>query len=350
MNDDIALVEASLERLLAMGEDRDATWARLKSSGMTEALLAPEHAFATAGAIVKVAARHDASFPLLEALLVTWLADHAGLDLQARLPAFAVASFPATVELVGADDGMRIDGTLDAVGDAAEGLLCVLPCAGQPWLAYLDKVTPGEAGCNLAGEHRQALEFDNVAIGPGFAAPLDMDETRPLLGAAFLRSAQMLGAMERCLSLATRYAAERQQFGRPIMQFQAVQHLCAEIAAGVAAARAAVAHAAAALDRGSGILETAIAKSLIGEMAGSVAAAAHQIHGAIGFTNEYPLGIATRRLWSWRDEYGDEAFWNGVVGTAAIAWQDKTWSNLVDGSPQREEDLKRALAMTEFRP
>lgn len=350
MSHDIALIEVSLDRLFALGKDRDATWVDLKNSGMLEALLSREHAFETAVEIARRVARCDADFPVLEAMLVTWLADDAGIDLHGLLPAFAMAASPTAAELVHESDELRLRGRLDGVAYAAEGVLSVLYCAGKPWVVYLEQVPMGEVASNLAGECRQSVMLDGITIGAWQAAPLNMEATRALLAAAVLRSAQMLGAMERCLTLSTAYAAERQQFGRPIMQFQAVQHLCAEIAVGVAATRVAVANAAAALDRGSGILETAIAKSRAGEIAGSVAAAAHQIHGAIGFTREYPLGIATRRLWSWREEFGDETFWNSVVGGAAITWQAEAWSNLVDGSIERDEDLKRILSQTEFNP
>ena len=61
------------------------------------------------------------------------------------------------------------------------------------------------------------------------------------------------------------------------------------------------------------------AKARAGEAASIAAGLAHQAHGAIGFTREYELHYATRRLWSWRDEFGNEAEWNRVVGRAALA-------------------------------
>jgi acyl-CoA dehydrogenase len=50
-----------------------------------------------------------------------------------------------------------------------------------------------------------------------------------------------------------------------------------------------------------------------------VAAACHQVHGAIGFTQEHVLHYFTRRLWSWRDEFGSEAWWNRRLGTIACS-------------------------------
>ncbi len=58
----------------------------------------------------------------------------------------------------------------------------------------------------------------------------------------------------------------------------------------------------------------AVAKARVGEAAGKVAEVCHQVHGAMGFTQEHPLHFATRRLWSWRDEFGHETFWQERIG------------------------------------
>ncbi len=45
----------------------------------------------------------------------------------------------------------------------------------------------------------------------------------------------------------------------------------------------------------------------------------HQVHGAIGFTYEYALQFLTRRLWSWRAEFGANGEWGEVLGRMAVA-------------------------------
>ena len=60
------------------------------------------------------------------------------------------------------------------------------------------------------------------------------------------------------------------------------------------------------------------AKARAGEAA-SVAAGSRTIARRDRLTQEYELHFATRRLWSWRDEFGNEAEWNGVVGRAVLA-------------------------------
>jgi acyl-CoA dehydrogenase len=63
-------------------------------------------------------------------------------------------------------------------------------------------------------------------------------------------------------------------------------------------------------------LAISAAKLRAGEAAGIVAAIAHQVHGAIGFTHEYRLHYLTRRLWSWREEFGNESHWAITLGRA----------------------------------
>ena len=138
---------------------------------------------------------------------------------------------------------------------------------------------------------------------------------------ALLRAAQMAGAMEAALGLATAYANDRVQFGRPIGKFQAIQQQLALLAEETAAALVAVESAAISVAEGRQSAEFAVpaAKIRAGEAAETVAEIAHQVHGAIGFTEEHSLHYLTRRLWSWRDEFGDEAYWAGVLGRRIAA-------------------------------
>jgi acyl-CoA dehydrogenase len=75
--------------------------------------------------------------------------------------------------------------------------------------------------------------------------------------------------------------------------------------------------------------EAAVAKIRCGEAAGVAASIAHQTHGAIGFTDEHRLHCYTRRLWSWRSEFGSEAYWSGVLGQrVAAAGADEFWPSV----------------------
>ena len=67
--------------------------------------------------------------------------------------------------------------------------------------------------------------------------------------------------------------------------------------------------------------------------AGLTAENAHQVIAAMGFTREHALHRCTRRLWSWRDECGNEAFWNAKLGEAAArAGEAGAWPMIADGA------------------
>ncbi len=171
-----------------------------------------------------------------------------------------------------------------------------------------------EAATNLAGESRDA-------IAGSAGARLDVDEAGQAL-LALARTLQMAGALETVLELCLRYAGEREQFGRPLSRFQAIQHNLAVMATEVAAAGRAADAAAdmlevAAAERAT--LEVAAAKARVGEACGIVAEMAHQVHGAMGYTYEHQLHHFTRRLWAWRDEHGTETHWQMQLGRHVAA-------------------------------
>jgi acyl-CoA dehydrogenase len=109
-----------------------------------------------------------------------------------------------------------------------------------------------------------------------------------------------------------------------------VQQNLAILAGQTAAAVAAADLAAEALIDGLKILPIAAGKARAGEAAGIAAAIAHQVHGAIGFTLEHNLQFLTRRLWSWRDEFGKDAVWQRLLGRhmaqvgANVLWAEIT--------------------------
>ena len=262
-------------------------------------------------AVLRVAGRFAAPLPLAEALLANrWL---------------------------GAEPQGEATDTLNSVGMVAEnGPSC---WQGVPWgRAARQIVGVAEEGgvfagtpvavheaVSLAGEPRDQVEVKDVRALP-------CAEPAPAL-LALARVAQSAGALERVLELGIDYAQEREQFGRPIARFQAVQHMLAMVAAEVAAAGRASDAAVAAIGSERFALEVAAAKSRVGEAVGLVAEAVHQVHGAMGFTYEHQLHHFTRRLWAWRDEYGSEAHWQVLLGRHLCALgADQVWGFLATSS------------------
>ncbi len=165
--------------------------------------------------------------------------------------------------------------------------------------------------------------WDHAALPAGDAT---------LLAGALVNAAKMAGGLEAVLALSVDYANVRKQFGKPIGQFQAVSQQLSQAAGEVAAAGVAVANAGrAAARRGlaGAEFEIAAAKVITGEATALVAAVAHQVHAAIGFTQDYHLHFTTRRLWAWRDAFGNERFWAQRIGRAALARGGaKAWPDL----------------------
>ena len=124
------------------------------------------------------------------------------------------------------------------------------------------------------------------------------------------------------------YTKVREQFGRSIRTFQVVQHALAELAGLVAATGMAVDAAALVDDR----FAIACAKTYASRSCERAAAIAHQLHGAIGLTREHQLQLYTRRLWSWRTEFGAETHWSSVLSDEIVrAGSDGAW-RLISGS------------------
>ena len=262
-------------------------------------------------AVLRVAGRNAAPLPLAEALLANrWLSEEDGdgpTDALNTVGWVAEDGNPHWRDVPWGRAARRI------VGVADDGGVFV----GAP-VAVTQAV-------NLAGEPRDQVEVQDVR-------PLPCAEPAPAL-LALARAAQSAGALERVLELGIGYAQEREQFGRPIARFQAIQHMLAMVAAEVAAAGRASDAAVAAIGSERFAFEVAAAKSRVGEAVGLVAEAVHQVHGAMGFTYEHQLHHFTRRLWAWRDECGSEAHWQALLGQRLCALgADQVWDFLATSS------------------
>lgn len=137
---------------------------------------------------------------------------------------------------------------------------------------------------------------------------------------AFLRVCMTAGALDAALKLAIDYCGERQQFGRPLSKFQAIQQSIALLAMEAATVNCAAQGAAAALERGDADFEIGCAKLRTNMAIKTGTALAHQVHGAIGFTHDYPLHELTRPMMRWRSEGGNDAYWNSKLGRQVVDW------------------------------
>ncbi len=113
-----------------------------------------------------------------------------------------------------------------------------------------------------------------------------------------MHAADTLGAAQAMLEQAVAYAGTRQQFGRVIASFQAVKHMCAEMAAALEPSRALVWYAAHALsvDAADGPLHACHAKSHLAEVGTFIARTATEVHGGMGFTDLLGLHYWFKRI------------------------------------------------------
>jgi acyl-CoA dehydrogenase len=331
------LVTKELIESAEKGAWPDKLWRALEEGGLTLPLV-PEAAggaggtWADAHVVVRAAGKHNAPVPLVETIVAGWLLAQAGLEVPLGPLTLAPVHEGERLTLARAGGGWRLSGTATRVpwGAAAGHVVAVAEGDGTPMVALVrqgaGRVT---ADRNLALEPRDTLAFDGAAVVAAAPAGGPVDGQTVLIHGAMVRAAQMAGAVESLLEQSVRYATERKQFGRPIGNFQAIQHNLAIVAGHVAAAGIAAENAFRAADRGRPDFEVAVAKVRAGEAAGVCAGLAHQAHGAIGFTYEHSLHFSTRRLWSWRAEFGSESRWAVRLGQqVAAGGADRLWSDL----------------------
>jgi alkylation response protein AidB-like acyl-CoA dehydrogenase len=130
-------------------------------------------------------------------------------------------------------------------------------------------------------------------------------------------AAAMLGASERMLEVSVDYAKTREQFGRPIGQFQAVKHRCADMLVDVEGMRSAVYYAAWAIEAGASdaSLAASTAKAWASDAARRVMGSALQVHGGIGFTWEHDLHLYLKRAQLDGVTFGDATYHRERIAT-----------------------------------
>jgi acyl-CoA dehydrogenase len=276
-----------------------------------------------AATVCRLVGRHGVPLPLPECgMLGGWLVAAAGL----RVPDGPLSvPVPADGDELVVDAAGRLSGRLGRV-PWAERVRAIAALANGPDGPRVVLVDPANAqvrpGRNLAGEPRADVRFDRLALPPEGSAPVGADVAPQLaLRGALSRALLLAGAMETVSELTIEYAGQRQQFGRQIAAFQAVAQrlvlLCAETEASALATEVAARSFA---ELGPvAAFEVAAAKATASRAASEVAAHAHQVHGAIGMTQEYRLHHFTRRLWAWRQEWASERASAAAVGRDAVA-------------------------------
>jgi len=282
--------------------------------------------------VARAAGRHAVPLPIVETIVASWLLSASGLDVPSGPLTLAPVHREERLRLTRAGSGWRLGGVAARVpwGRVAGHVVIVTEAEGRAMVGLASRsAAQVKTDQNLAREPRDTLAFDAAPVVAAAPAGRGVPAHAVWLYGALVRSAQIAGGLDYLLRQASQYATERRQFGKPIGSFQVIQQNLAVLAGHTAAAGTAAAHAFRAADRGDAAFEIAVAKVRVGEAAGVGASIAHQVHGAIGFTYEHALQFVTRRLWSWRAEFGGEGEWSAELGrSVAERGADALWPHL----------------------
>lgn len=359
MTDD--LLRATVTDLLQDARTREppsltSVWRQLDDAGLTGIGL-PESAggsggdLAAAAVLVRQCARFEefSTLPVASTVLIGhWLRATAGLPPDL---APTVAAMASGLSITAVTDGFRVCGRVPRIAGArfASSVLLAArdPNGAGRVLSIRDyhhrsgvSITPNDSRAPVALDD---IVLDEVTVEAGSVRALPATAQKALeLRLGLLATVHIAGLLDEVFDLTLRYAGERQQFGRPISAFQMVKDMIALLAAEVLAAGAAADGAVAAacahgdldldldLDRAGLVLRAAALRA--GRAAEFASRLAHQIHGTIGVTSEYPLHRYTTQLWHWRDAdpfrfdgelqlgrllaaRGPDGLWPAVVGS-----------------------------------
>lgn len=316
-------------------------WEALRAAGITEAPL-PESAggasmsYCALAPIVKLTGSLALPVPLAEHLVATSFLVRIGLPIYSSniLTLAPPTDNRKTLTNTRVGNSLYVSGRLCDVpwGNEVDFVVAAL---GPETVVLLPKGDVVRLTHNVAGEPRVDYEYTHTecvsyAEIAGIAQTLSTD-------GALMKALQLTGAMEKVLQLTLGYAETRTQFNRPLIRMQVIQQMVARLAGELAAANAATAVALESLGRQDTMFFVGTAKSRASEAAGLVAALAHQIHGAIGFTQEYELHLFSTRLWAWREEFGNERYWNAVLTSSVASDQpEQLWNRVTEND--RYED------------
>jgi len=301
-------------RLAREGGMSESLWYAVEEAGLPLALV-PEDmggfglSPADALSLIRIGGRFGSPVPLAETMIGNWLLASAGAPAAEGIVTFTTMSAGSRITAV--DGGWQVEARAAWVPWARHAATIVL--IGDDHVLAIPaghvQISQDAAG--------NGLPRDDLQIDATFSAeqvlprPAAITAARVEAVGALARSLEMAGALGTVRDITVQYANERVQFGKPIGKLQAIQQQLAVLAGQAAAASAAVDLAAAAWEDGTSV---AVAKARVGEAAGIASGIAHQVLGAIGFTEEHRLHLFTKALWVWRDEFGSEVAWQRRLG------------------------------------
>lgn len=334
-SDEHRMLQDSLRGLLARHQGA-ALWTALVEAGVIGALLAEEQGGFDGGGpaialIFEELGRAGAALPLIGGVVIAGgvMAQAGGYQELVE----EVVSGSACLAFADAEPGTRydrgvvltVDGdrltgrkTMVAAGEEAQAI--VVSSADALWLVAGDADGLTRHGYPMMDGTRGAdLDF---AATPASRLGALADFGAVLARGVLAHSALALGAIEAARNLTLDYLKTRKQFGRHLIDFQALAHRMADMAVEVEQARSAVINLAGHVDAQPGLRDRHVqaCKAMVGRTARLVAEDSIQMHGGIGMTEEYALAGIVRRLLSAEAAMGDADYHLERFALGEPAW------------------------------
>ena len=320
----------------------DEIWPRAAAELGLAALAVPEEYDGAGAGFVELAVaveewgRALAPGPLLTTAVAapaTLLASGDSAACARLLPALAAAELTAAVALDAAGqrapavtavqhgDGWVLSGQVPMVLDGLAADVVLVPATTDGALLWFEVPAAG-----LTREAVPAIDQTRQLANLHFAATpavaIQAAEPRTILDRTVnvlitALAVEQIGIAARCLELTLGHVRTREQFGRPIGTFQAVQHRCAEMLLRLESARSAAYYAAWAVDGAPAELSRAasLAKSYCSEATAFITAETLQLHGGIGFTWEHDAHLYFKRAKADEVLYGSPAAHRELLGS-----------------------------------
>ncbi|MCG7632822.1 acyl-CoA/acyl-ACP dehydrogenase [Gordonia McavH-238-E] len=298
----------------------------LLSVGIDEELDGSGGTLADVVAIAEGVGFHGASVPIVTVSIARWIAAESGN--AGVLTGVVTAALTELTE----DELLTQDLEITAVAwgrHAHHVILC--PSDGRPVVVSAgDDGVDTVKGSDLAGNASDTVLVTSSATRVVLERAPEPEAIRARF--ALLRTACLAGAIRGAYNLTREYVRTREQFGAPLVKLPAV-------ASGIATVRTKVLEADAALSTAvrawpsttapSDVLPIVAGRVVAARCASDTARLAHQLHGAIGTTEEYRLHRLTASLWAWRDADLPEADWATLLGEMVTrAGERATWDSL----------------------
>jgi len=211
-------------------------------------------------------------------------------------------------------DDLVLNGIKPFVADAGSADLFITACrTGDALkLALIPRTADGVSVTPAATMDRTkrtgVLELSNVRVTRGDVLDLSVDQLARIVDKGVVAvTAEMVGAGEQVLAITSGYARERLQFGHPIGKYQGVKHALADVYVDVESFKSLVYYAAWTIDHSPEELprSASLAKAYASDAFAEIGINGVQLHGAIGFTEEYDIQLYLKRSKWARPMFGD---------------------------------------------